>query len=251
VVKFIDLRRLPHFTTLQKFAQRIKTTVLERVLSGFIRAETRLKKLVLGVDSTGFKLTKASFSYYTIVLKRNKGKTVKRIKKHLKAALIVELRKQLIVAQKLRRGPANDVKDFIPLLKKACKVSPIKRAIGDKGYDSEENHRVASEELGVEDTIIPTRNEDVPAWKTKGKYRKELKKKGYRKEDYNQRNMNETLFSVMKRLFGEAVTSRKTGMQNKEMILKMNAYNTHKTIRIKIYIKIQRVSTEPIFNNLG
>ena len=36
VVSFIGLRRLPHFTTLQKFARRIKTTVLEQVLSGFI-----------------------------------------------------------------------------------------------------------------------------------------------------------------------------------------------------------------------
>ncbi len=122
------------------------------------------------------------------------------------------------------RGPSNDVKDFIPLLKKACKAGRIKLAIGDKGYDSEENHRAAGEDLGVEkDTIIPPRNEDIPVWKTKGKYRKELKKKGYRKEDYNQRNMNETVFFVMKRLFGEAVTSRKTGMQNKEMILKMIA----------------------------
>ena len=249
VCAFIGLRCLPHFTTLQKFAQRIKTTVLERVLAGFIRAETRLKKLVLGVDSSGFKLTKASF-YYTTVIKRNGGKAVKRIRKYLKTALIVELRKQLIVAQKLRRGPSNDAKDFIPLLKKACKVSPIKLAVGDKGYDSEENHRASREELGVEDTIIPPRNENVPRWKTKGKYRKELKKKGYKKEDYNQRNKNETVFSVMKRLLGEAVTSRKTGMQNKEMILKMIAYNAHRTIRIKIYIKIQRVSTEPAFRKL-
>jgi hypothetical protein len=132
-------------------------------------------------------------------------------------------------------------------VKKACKVRPIKQAIGDKGYDAEENHRVAREELGVEkETIIPPRNEEVPVYKTKGRYRKELKKRGYRKEDYNKRNMDETVFSVMKRLFGEDVKSRKTAMQNKEMILKMIAYNnTHRTIKIKIYIKIQRVSTEP------
>lgn len=171
VCAFLGLRRLSHFTTLQKFAQRIWTTVLERVLSGIIRAVTRVKKLVLGVDSIGFKLTKAGF-YYTTVLKSNKGKTAKRIKKHLKIALAVKLRKQLIVVQKLRRGPANDVKDFIPLVKKACRVGPIKRVIGDKVYDAEENHRVAREELGVEETIIPPRNEDVPAWKTRGKYRK-------------------------------------------------------------------------------
>ena len=98
VVKFLGFRRLAHFTTLQKFAQRIKTTVLERVLSGFIRSETRVGNLVLGVDSTGFKLTKASF-YYTTVLKRKRGgKTKRRIKKHLKGTVGVELRKQLIVA---------------------------------------------------------------------------------------------------------------------------------------------------------
>ena len=135
-------------------------------------------------------------------------------------------------------------------MKKACKVRPIKRAIEDKGSDSEENHRAAREELEVEETIIPPRNDGVPAWRTKGRYRKELKKKGYRKKDYNQRNKNETVFSVMKRRFGEALTSRKTGMQNKEMILKMIAYNTHRTIKIKIYIKIQRISTEPQIRKL-
>ena len=101
------------------------------VLSGFIHAETWVNKLVLGIDSTAFKPIKANL-YYTTVLKRNKGKTVKRIKKHLKVALIVEVRKQLIVAQKLRHRPASNVKDFIPLVKKTCKVGPIKRAIGDK-----------------------------------------------------------------------------------------------------------------------
>lgn len=89
------------------------------------------RDLGLGVDFTVFKLTKASLCY-TTVLKRDKGKTVKRIKKHLKVVLIVEVRKQLIVAQKLRCRPANDVKDFIPLVVKACKVGSIKWAIGDK-----------------------------------------------------------------------------------------------------------------------
>lgn len=159
---------------------------------------------------------------------------------------MAELGKQLIVAQKLRRGPSNDSKNFIPLVKKACKAGRIKLAIGDKGYNAEENHKVAREDLGVEGTLIPPRNENVPAWKTKGKYRKELKKKkGYKKEDYNQRNKAETAFSFMKRLLGEAVNSKKVGMQNKEMIFKMIAYNTHRTIKIKIYIKIQKISTEP------
>lgn len=84
---------------------------------------------------------------------------------------------------------------------------------------------VAREEVGLEETVIPPRNENVPAWRMEGRYGKEIKKKGYRMVDYNQQNMNKTVFSVMKRLFVEAVTLRKTSVQNKQMVLKMIVYN--------------------------
>jgi hypothetical protein len=51
--------------------------------------------------------------------------------------------------------------------------------------------------------VISSRHEkDVPIWKTGGKYRKEMKR-GYSKILYNQRNKDETIVSVIKRLFGE------------------------------------------------
>ena len=47
----------------------------------------------------------------------------------------------------------------------------------------------------------------IPIWKTRGKYRKKMKR-GYNKLLYNQRNKDETIMSVIKRLFGEPIQSR-------------------------------------------
>jgi hypothetical protein len=67
--------------------------------------------------------------------------------------------------------------------------------------------------------ISPLRIEkDVPIWKTRGKYRKEMKH-GYSKILYNQRNKDETIVSVIKRLFGEHILSRLIRMQNREDVL--------------------------------
>ena len=46
-------------------------------------------------------------------------------------------------------------------------------------------------------------------------YRKEMKR-GYSKLLYNQRNKNETILSVIKRLFGEHITSRLVGKNTEE-----------------------------------
>ena len=51
-------------------------------------------------------------------------------------------------------------------------------------------------------SVIPARYEHVPIRKTRGRYRKQMKR-GYSKLLYNQRNKNETIVLVIKRLFGE------------------------------------------------
>jgi hypothetical protein len=56
--------------------------------------------------------------------------------------------------------------------------------IVDKGYDSEDIHVLAREELHAF-SMIPARYEYVPMWRTYGKYRKEMKR-DYPKLLYNQ-----------------------------------------------------------------
>jgi hypothetical protein len=73
----------------------------------------------------------------------------------------------------------------------------------DKGYDLERNH-VESDSLGIV-SIIPPIYENVPVYKTRGYHRKMLKRNGYDAVFYHQRNKTETIFSVIKRMFGEKV----------------------------------------------
>jgi hypothetical protein len=52
---------------------------------------------------------------------------------------------------------------------------------------------------------------------------------------YNQRNKDETILSVIKRLFGDHITSRLVRTQNRDLSLRCIAYNTHRlTNLIKI-----------------
>ena len=83
-------------------------------------------------------------------------------------------------------------------------------------------------------SIIPSRYEkDVPIWKTRGKYRKEMKR-GYSKILYNQRNKDETIVSVIKRLFGEHISSRLIRMQNREVTFRCITYNLHRMLNLII-----------------
>ena len=55
---FLQLSHIPHFTTLQKFTERISGT-LEKIVSSFIIL-AKTGQLFVGIDSSGFKATDAS-----------------------------------------------------------------------------------------------------------------------------------------------------------------------------------------------
>ena len=62
-------------------------------------------------------------------------------------------------------------------------------------------------------------------------------KRGYCKALYNQRNKDETIISVIKRLFGEHITSRLLRTQNRELSFRCIAYNTHRLTNLTIIIR--------------
>ena len=103
---------------------------------------------------------------------------------------------------------------------------PLSIVVADKGYDSEINHEFVREELDAV-SIIPVRYEDVPAWRTDGRYREQMKRRFYT-HLYYQRNKNETILSVIKHMFGKHITSRLVKMQNRELTFRVIAYNMHR-----------------------
>ena len=62
LIEFLKLKRIPHFTALDKFAQRIKQTILDLILTMAL-TRTGIKKIIGGVDGTGNKPNRASVYY--------------------------------------------------------------------------------------------------------------------------------------------------------------------------------------------
>ena len=66
-----------------------------------------------------------------------------------------------------------------------------------------------------------------------------MKKRGYSRTLYNQRNKNETIMSVIKRLFGgECLISRLTRTQNRELSFRCIAYNMHRLTNLVIMMMV-------------
>ena len=93
-------QHIPHFTTLQKFTERITGTVLERIISSFIIVTKIGQLLFIGIDSSGFKATHAS-QYYT-----ERAKPTRRRKYISKLSLTAaDILQQIICTIKIRRAP--------------------------------------------------------------------------------------------------------------------------------------------------
>ena len=234
----LGISRIPHFTTLHKFAGRFGRRYLDMLLI-ITTTVTGIRVLFTSIDSTGFQLTKASYYYTTVVDKHRKdGKIHKKraIKRHLKVTMITETRKLVVLAIRIRRGPDNDQKDFIPTYRKLSKLDkrPLKLVVADKGYDSEKNHQFIRETLGGL-SVIPARKHKYGDIKTKGKYRRQMRK-GYSLKVYHQRNMSETMNSTIKRTLGSEIRARNCKYQNREIYYRVICNNIVQAVSILIIL---------------
>jgi len=227
----LGLKKVPHWTTLHKFSKRADTRRLERLLLAFLE-EARVRVLYLAVDSTGFSSTSAS-TYYTRVLESRGGRLGGHRRgvpthRYLKQTVGIEARRQLIVAVKFRRGPANDSPDFIWTLKKVRPAElPVKLVVADKGYDAESNHAYAQDVLGAR-TAIPVRAASRPKIKMSGKRRRKQKKDFDQKGYDSHRPKVETVNSVEKRTMGSHVLARNASQQHKELVFRALSYNSRR-----------------------
>jgi hypothetical protein len=211
---------------LQKFTDRINNSLLEKIISSFvvISGGGSTKHIFAGIDSTGFKITHASQYYSELTGIR---------RKYAKLSIGADVLQQIICTIKIRRAPTrHDNIDFRPIMTRIAEILPLSVVTADKGYDSEDNHHLVREILHAF-SVIPARHQHVPIWRTHGRYRKQMKR-GYSKVLYNQRNKDETIVSVIKRLFGEHLMSRLTRTQNRELALRCITYNMHRLTNLVI-----------------
>lgn len=221
---------IPHYTTLQKFFNRIPPKIWEFIL---IKSYQMFGAKVadVGIDSTGYQERHTSYYYIERVLGRHKW----RCRNFMKHGIAVDTKLQAIIASINIHRKTNDMQGLIPLLEKSKDVVKIRKVTADKGYDSEENHRYAREVVGAI-SIIPARGTNS-VWRMWGHYRKKMRR-NFPETDYHQRSKVETVNSVQKRKFGEELRSKMLWMRKKEMTVKDIVYNVHRYLTITFYLFI-------------
>jgi len=112
------------------------------------------------------------------------------------------------------------------LLKQCHRTRPSDLYVMDKGYDSEDIHELIHDTLNS-CSLIPIRNRKRK--RISGYYRRRLAL-SFDDEKYHQRNKVETVFSVMKKRFGEALKARIYRLQIKEIKIKVILYNLSRSI---------------------
>lgn len=202
--QLIGLTSVPHYTTIQKFFQRLSELNLLSLIKVY-------SCKAIAVDSTGFPAY--SSSYYDKIAKKSKKK------RYQKMSIAIDCNRQLILNTIPAVGYRHDSKFFIPL------TEPLEADyfIGDKGYDSTENIKQCIKKNAR--ALI-----DIKDNAKKG-IRAVLKKDNKKfNKIYHKRSLVESTIFVIKRKFGDTVYSRCYRLLRKEILLNAVCYNVYKEI---------------------
>ena len=142
-----------------------------------------------------------------------------------KLTVVCDLKSHLWLGADVCMGPCVDSPQFPATVRQAVANQPIKRLLGDKGYDAEHNHALCRDELGIPSTIIPARRNvnGTRQWPAT-KYRRQMKQRANRR-GYGQRWQVESTFSRHKRVHGDALHARRWEWQQWECLARVLTHN--------------------------
>jgi len=227
----LGLRRLPHYSTLKRFADRAASeeavaAMLAALLARVWRAD-RPPGGALGdgpveiaLDSTGLETTSASAHYLT-----RAGKTRSR---YVKASVAVVCGALVCCGLVMDWGPSNDKRQAAALIDRAEAARraagvPVGRVLADAGYDGEWVHARLREEWGVGSAIgLAVRRQDGSVG---GRYRSEMDP---RPAGYGRRWHVESFLSGLKRTTGSALRARGERALFAEASLRVLAYSVRR-----------------------
>jgi hypothetical protein len=128
-------------------------------------------------------------------------------------------------------------RDLVPLAGAAHAVLPFETLVADAGYDSEANHRFCRADLGV-DSLIPAKKRRSLRVVATTPYRRGMVERlgeagdGTSRRAYRQRRKAETVMSVVKRRWGEALSARLDPTQETQALLRGVVYNLNRLVRL-------------------
>jgi len=223
-------------------ARLFDATIEEGRRLGLIPATSRLA----AIDSTGLEARHVSH-YFTRRCGRHRAHDKAR---YPKVSAVCDTGSHLVLGLFVDRGPKPDYCEFAATVRQAHRRQPFATLLGDAGYDGEPAHRLCRGELGVRSIfpVIPRgrpRHDGRPNALT-GEYRRPLARRFPRKT-YGQRWQVETVFSMVKRLLGSALTARSYPSQNREAALRLLTHNLMILKRLLFGTPFQQSRTLPVF----
>lgn len=194
-----------HWTTLQKFRKRVPLSIWQTLLKSTLGKSIA----IAAIDGTSMQRHNPSMHYLKRIDRENK------ISIPIYLNVMVDIIRRKFVAMKHHATKCGEVPDAYYLFKQF--PDEIELAVMDKLYDSEKLHRFLRERGTY--SIIPVKKN----W-TKGQLRKQLKD-CFDYYLYWQRNLIESLFSALKRLFGNYLRGFSARTQRAEIFMRLIAYN--------------------------
>ncbi|MDR4491774.1 MAG: IS5 family transposase [Candidatus Nitrosocosmicus sp.] len=189
--------------------------------------------LIISIDSTGIKVTNRGQWMSEKWYKQDK-------KEYLKIPIAVDTKTKEILALEVTSEKVNDNRMLKKLVNHVLDNSSqpnsvkIKTVIGDGAYDSNANFRYLQEKKIIpaikvrKNSVISSKNNWLRNKEVRLQKKDLLKWKNKRK--YGCRWMSETVFSSIKRMFGEHTLATRFNNMIKEMMIKVSLYNVFRRI---------------------
>lgn len=210
---------IPHYSTINRRINNLDIKIKDNKSS----KEFEYDYLIIAIDSTGIKVT-------------NRGQWIRDkwgIRKgYLKIHIAVDIKSKKILSMKVTNEHIHDSKmlpELVQSIIKSNSAAPSK-LFADGAYDSNGVFRYLSDN-GIL-PCIKVRKNAIVGWK-KGNTLRNLSVISQKKDlqewkdsvSYGQRWITETVFSCLKRMFGEYVYSVRLKNMIQEMMLKASLYN--------------------------
>jgi len=227
--KILELREIPHYTTLQKAAQRLtkKNTLdklMKEILAMAVKQKIMKKNVKLSaIDGTGFESHHISRYFVKRKAKGQKTYQMTTYTRYPKVGIVSDCDTHLVLSGIPSRGPYPDIVHFEKAVREAQKNTSLKILTADAGYDSEKSHIFAREEYNIR-TIIPPKIGRQTTKLPKGKWRKIMATR-FNKKLYGQRWQVETVNSMIKRNLGSFLRARSYWSQCREIMLRLFVHN--------------------------
>jgi hypothetical protein len=239
---FLALRRVPHFTTLQKASRRLLASAnAQRLLDATTRLRSGRRRRVrtAAIDSTGLECTSASGYFIKRRVRATEPWKTVVYHRFAKLGVVCDTRDHFILAYNVGRGPRPDVDEFRPLVAEALRRVRLSRVVADAGYDSEANHAFARDQHRLR-SMIPAKHGRPTTKPARGRYRR-LMQCRFDPQLYCERAQVETVMSMIKRRQGSYVRGRSYWSQCRDLHLIALTHNIMILLCIAVFYRASRV----------